>query len=459
MRLVLETRRGPTGAALERREIDGGAFRIGRGGESDWILADPERVLSKCHCQLVACPDGWTVFDTSSNGTMLNGSPLKPGVRAALRDGDRLVLGSYEIEVHAVPAAGALGHDAPERCSTEDPFPFPGTDEFGFLLPEADPRSSFEPVGVYAAGASLSDLHADRASDLNEHIRLPRPTSDLLPADWDTPDLDVPDLDKPDLDVPGVDARAWEPPVSEAPAAPVGWAPPLPSAGLASTQASPAPLLAAFRSDAGTEAAAAGFAAFAAGARMEGATVADPLATLHALGDAFHALVHELRQTMMARAAIKTEFRIEQTMIRPAGNNPLKFAVDDADALSALLGTGRRTGMTPRQAVAGAVRDIRLHELAVMTAMQQAARDMLGELAPERLEEEVASAPFDAVAGRREVRLWRAFRTRHERASRALRDDFDSAFGRSFMRAYEVVLRQAEDAEPADQAASEGDRP
>jgi type VI secretion system protein ImpI/type VI secretion system protein len=39
---------------------------------------------------------------------------------------------------------------------------------------------------------------------------------------------------------------------------------------------------------------------------------------------------------------VKREFRIEQTMLRAAGNNPLKFAATDDAALAALLGPGRR---------------------------------------------------------------------------------------------------------------------
>ena len=83
------------------------------------------------------------------------------------------------------------------------------------------------------------------------------------------------------------------------------------------------------------------------------------------MGKAFRTLVSGLRAVLIARASIKSEFRIEQTMIRARGNNPLKFSAGDDDALAALLGTGRRTDMTAAQAVADALKDIRLHELAI----------------------------------------------------------------------------------------------
>ena len=69
-------------------------------------------------------------------------------------------------------------------------------------------------------------------------------------------------------------------------------------------------------------------------------------------------------------------------MIQARGNNPLKFSAGDDDALAALLGTGRRTDMAPHEAVADALHDIRLHELASMAAMQSAVRTLLDGLAP-----------------------------------------------------------------------------
>ena len=95
---------------------------------------------------------------------------------------------------------------------------------------------------------------------------------------------------------------------------------------------------------------------------------------MEALGAAFRALVSGLRRALMARAAVKREFRLEQTMLRSQGNNPLKFSADDEDALRALLGAGRRTDMNAADAVADALRDVRLHELATVVAMQSAVR-------------------------------------------------------------------------------------
>ena len=182
-------------------------------------------------------------------------------------------------------------------------------------------------------------------------------------------------------------------------------------------------------------------AAFLRGAAID-AQPKDATATMRALGAAFRALVSGIRMVLIARASIKSEFRIEQTMVRARGNNPLKFSADDDDALMALLGAGRRTEMAADAAVSDALRDIRLHELASMAAMQQAVRALLARLDPAPLRAEAERAGGLLPAQRR-ARAFDAFEKLHGDITRALADDFDSVFGKAFARAYEQALADA----------------
>jgi type VI secretion system FHA domain protein len=158
------------------------------------------------------------------------------------------------------------------------------------------------------------------------------------------------------------------------------------------------------------------------------------------LGKAFRALVSGLRAVLIARATIKGEFRIEQTMIRARGNNPLKFSANDDDALTALLGVGRRTDMEPAAAIEDSLRDLRLHEVAVMAAMQVAVRTVLDELSPDKIRAGTDQGGMAVLPAQRKARAWDAFEARHSTIVRALVDDFDSVFGKSFARAYERAL-------------------
>jgi predicted component of type VI protein secretion system len=179
--------------------------------------------------------------------------------------------------------------------------------------------------------------------------------------------------------------------------------------------------------------------AFLRGAGLSDVQPTDSILAMEQLGAAFRSLVSGLRETLMARAAVKSEFRIEQTMIRARGNNPLKFSASDDDALLALVGAGRRSDIGPAAAVAEAFRDIRLHELATMAAMQTAMRGVLRELAPDKMRDGAAQG---LLPSQRKSRAWDAFETAHARMTQALSDNFDSAFGRAFARAYEQALRE-----------------
>ncbi len=182
--------------------------------------------------------------------------------------------------------------------------------------------------------------------------------------------------------------------------------------------------------------------AFLRGLGLSEATLVDPEKTLERIGGALRATVNGLRQTLMARASIKDEFRIVQTVIRPSGNNPLKFSLDDDDALATLLGIGRRGSMAPEEAIAEAFDDLRMHELATVSAMQAAVRVLLAQLEPESVEHKAASGTLQIHPAQKKARAWDAFVSLHRNVTQALSDDFDSVFGKAFARAYEEAMEK-----------------
>src|SRR5262249_19821376 len=170
---------------------------------------------------------------------------------------------------------------------------------------------------------------------------------------------------------------------------------------------------------------------------------ADPGAAMEALGAAFRALVAGLRLALIARSAIKAEFRIEQTGIRSRGNNPLKFSADDDDALVALLGARRRTEMGAAEAVDDALRDIRFHEIATIAAMRSAMHALLARFDPAKLRLAAEHGGLSLVPVQKKARAWEAFEALYAQTSHALVDDLDSVFGKAFAHAYERALSEA----------------
>lgn len=606
MELTLTVLRCPDSVVPEQRRVPGGDYRIGRGADCDWVLPDPDRLLSKQHCVLEFRSGGWEVRDTSTNGTFVNhaSAPVGREQSAVLNDGDRIRLGAYEIEIRVEQAAAgswqgasampmapaAPGWDDPPPPRPEwnaeppprqvgeawqvsgweqaaqptrqqdpmapriagDPFAMPGLEPpaanyggggpggipGGGGLPGADPFAS--PAADPFANEAMPD-HRPSTSDAFLPPRAmqqvsaipddwdldlsPKPTQNqgppppaptpppgAIPDDWDldlTPRAPAPAAPSPQPAAPAPPRPAPEayaaPPAPVAPprapspgalpadfslapeppsppVAPVPLAPPIappattqfvadetdpfheevPAAQraamppapvvVAAVQPAPVPVApmpvaapvpmpppAAATPNSGGGDAAAGLAAFLAGAGLPPQPLrASAEETLQALGAAFAAAVAGMRALLIARADVKREFRIEQTMLRAGANNPVKFAATDEAAMAGLIAAGAQQGPA---ALAETVADLTAHQVATLAATQAAARALLGKLAPAVLEgaEQGGGGLFGAS---REKKLWDAYKKLHQQVSDQFDDDFDSAFGKEFARAYEQASKR-----------------
>lgn len=98
LRLVL---RGPERltAGLRERTVETGSIVIGRSDEADWVIADPERIVSKRHCRIERQAGGFLLTDMSTNGVLVNGVPLGREASKMLVDRDVLTLGDAIIAV------------------------------------------------------------------------------------------------------------------------------------------------------------------------------------------------------------------------------------------------------------------------------------------------------------------------------------------------------------------------
>ncbi len=494
MTLTLSVLRCPDSVPPETKRVTGGELRIGRGPDNDWIMPDPERMLSKRHCVVAYRNGGWAIADTSTNGTFLNrdADPVGQGQIRPLQDGDRIRIGAYEIEVRIAQEQGfgaGPGFGAKPSSPFDDPF---GDDVFAPKQAPAETFTSsafgndslfggppqsrsvtmperFDPLAQIGDDEFFSaPTQADHSQSFSDAFTPPAVTQQLLPDDdWDLGFPASPPahgfapapLPTPLPAAPPA-AQSFSqpfPPASSAPALPNPFEEEeAPFAPQASTPLPPAPPPpeplpeAAAPTPAKTAAAPdAGLTAFLEGAGVRGARPDDAETVMRTVGAAFRAMVSGIRHALIARAEIKGGFRIEQTMIRARGNNPLKFSADDDDALSALLGVGRRIDMKADAAVADALRDMRLHELATMAAMQDGVRAMLAQLDPARLRAEAdQQGGMSVLPAQKKARAFEAYEKLHGQVTRALADDFDSVFGKSFARAYETALREISAREP-----------
>jgi type VI secretion system protein len=406
--------------------MDQGVMAIGRNSDNDWVLPDPERLVSSQHCVIQYKDGRYYLTDNSTNGVELvnAGIRLRRGNSEPLQDGELIRIGDYEIQaridfnlqaVDSQPFAG----DSPNSfealmgavASTPAPTPviapqFQGAsamdtlpDLFDFLSPTAVPPPT-------VADHVPSEQH-DFRPPTPVAVEKPVASGSVIPEDWDL-----------FADTPA--------PVAPPPAAPVIAPPPVvePALPVADTQQQP-DLLQAFLRGAGLDQ-----------LRLD---KADACAQMENIGRSYRLMVEGLIDVLRARASLKGEFRMQQTMIRPAENNPLKFAPNADEALLLLLRHGNQAFMAPDAAVRDSFDDLRAHQLAVMAGVEAAIKHLLGRFEPTQLEERMGkpgglSSLFN---GSRQAQYWQQFTELYSNISREAQEDFQDLFGREFSRAYE----------------------
>jgi len=471
--LTLDHRRGL--GTRETRTLGQGTLSIGRAAGNDWVLADPDRHLSKTHCMVSAEASRFVLTDLSTNGVFVNGArdPIGRDAKVILTDGDDFRLGEYIISVTELSgdAPAARASQAPGAGNTisgqradplggdllDDPFAeHLAAPAAAFQYPVAHAPQSLRPADPFDlvdenrgrpasldndffAGAAPADpwmgpSQPDNVDAPFQAIASPRVVPPSVLDDFDFDDLlgDIP---------PGAPEPPAAPPPAPAAAAPA--APP-PSA----TRPPEPPSAAAIPADPGAAHGANGtaaLAAFLAGAGVPELRIGgnNPEAALRGAGAVLRTLVEGLREVLMSRSAIKNELRVEQTMLRARDNNALKFAVTVEEALAALLMPDRPGYKPPLDAAREAFADVRSHEMAVMAGVQTALIGLLKRFDPEALEKRLQPGVLDNfLPGTRKARYWELFCTTYSEIAREAEDDFQSVFGREFARAYDAQMRK-----------------
>jgi len=463
--------------------MNGASLTIGRGPENDVCLPDPGKVISKTHCTIEERGGDIVVIDLSSNGTYLNygKTPLGP-TPTPLNDGDILTMGSYELLVEILRAGRRpegllppvdLGPALlPDDPALDDLLGGDPSGDDGFLddllggstaprghsgvnRPELGEDGLLPPLGEDDHGigepepAHRGATHENHSPSVTDSFA---PGRALIPDDWEDDLLGDPAPLAPGHDddpfseaapqqattpTPENPAALEEPQRPAAPRAPDPAAPepaaPEPAAPepAAST---PAP-----RMPANTDAARAFLEA--AGVGDLNISDAELTATMARLGTVMQTMIHGLREILMTRASIKSEFRIQQTMITSGANNPLKFSISAEQAVETMVRPSAKGYLPPDEAARQALDDIKAHEVAMMAAMEAALKGILKQLSPEVLEGQITkSGGLAGLLQGKKARYWDAFETMYAKISDQAETDFHDLFSREFARAYQAQM-------------------
>lgn len=458
-------------------QMKGGSLTVGRGPGNDLVLPDPDRMLSKSHFVIEDHNGKIVIVDFSTNGTFLNYSKAPLGrAPTMLNNGDVLSAGGYELVVEIGQELADLDDLMPRKQeqtglshgnadNAPDPLAMlddPGqggdflddllgaeggptgpknlgaSDPIDDLLPplgeEEDPFFQKPKDGREGEGASLP-MHNPSVSD--SFAPSGKSSPGLIPDDWD--DFLAPTDDE-------IPAKEETPPPAPEPVAPLIPEEPLTQEPAPTSPSDPvpqAPVPQAPPTGSGGDQSAAR--AFVAALDVEDLVIddADLERSMTRMGRVMRTMIVGLREILMTRTSIKSEFRIDQTMIASGGNNPLKFSLSEDDAVTALVKPKAKGYLSSETATEQALGDIKAHEIAMVTGMEAAIKGVLAKLDPEVLAGQIeTSTAIGSMFKGKKARYWEVYEKMYAQISDQAENDFHELFSREFARAYKEQLEK-----------------
>ncbi|RLJ36289.1 FHA domain protein [Litoreibacter meonggei] len=392
--------------------VEGRGVSVGRDGAMDWTLPDPARHISSQHFEVTFQNGVYWLYDTSTNGTYLQGHSHRVESPYQLAHMDRLQVGHYIIVVVLEGAAAGWDAGGPEidapAASGGDPWNLGG--------------GPAEPVNVTPV-----EENAWRG-DFGDNF-IVNPTPPPTPTPPPAPPIPAPVAND-------ASPFAGAAPANPAPAAPApeGFSsatpqrPPPPAA--APTGPSADAMLRAFCEGAGLP--------------MQNLPAKDPMELAHELGQSLRVTTEELKALLGARAATKQFVKSgSRTMMGQTDNNPLKFMPDAIQAMDVMYINPRPGYLNGTSTLVEAFGDIKRHQTAVYSAIQPALARLLEDLSPEAIEKRTggAASKLAVVGGGKKTRNWDVFVERWDAKTHPYENGMLDVFLTYFAEAYDASIK------------------
>jgi type VI secretion system FHA domain protein len=121
------------------------------------------------------------------------------------------------------------------------------------------------------------------------------------------------------------------------------------------------------------------------------------------LGRCLSICTADVMQLLQDRGSVKSNVvRLERTVYGTEDDNPLKFASDAAAAIEGILAATGRDGSNGASYYSDALKDLRLHQAALISAIQKALLELFEDLSPDAIEDAAGRSAFRLGKGR----LW-----------------------------------------------------
>lgn len=456
-------------------EFENRGGTVGRAGDNDLVLPDPEKITSRKHAEIRFENNRFYVVDTSLSGTYINGSgnPHQQNV-TELQDGMKLGIGDYEILVKI---------DEKNNNDQSKPFEFESLqadfDELTFEqtepIPETNDRTPEDPFAFgnnHGAADAITGSDTDpfqpgepssieQVTPLNESILPPQVVnassgSSQIPDDFNYQELFDENLDdgfireEPALapaatdesfdlpahrfdmdfehskDSPGekessssIKKTSLRKTPQAKPAKPIPR--PQPAKEVESKRNDDVLALKAFLIGAGVS---------------ESDFFKDLMVeeSMKLIGELFRETITGLMDVLRSRAETKSQFRLAVTTIRTADNNPLKHSASVDDAIEALLNPKHKGFLEPKEAVRRGINDMMNHQMAMTAGIQAALRELIKRFDPETFEDRFR----EGFVFQKKAKCWDAYIKAYPGLSSRTLEEF---FGEAFVHAYEAQMQ------------------
>ncbi len=387
---------------------------IGRAPTNDWVLADKEKVISGKHAIISYEANVFQITDISTNGVLLNNSAVGKGNKKMLKSGDMLRIGSLDItvEVEHMPA------EALEHSSKDD-----------FFSSLANVDMSGEAIDVDIQPNDNILFASEDVSNFNEQGAEP----DHLPIEEGF-------FQPPNSKVINTIPEGWDKASNNKESeGTVSQKPKTATKESTSVQKTLAESnchiggnnnsLSQFLTGLGIDS-------------KEMVAISDEEFMLM-MGKLTRELLHGLIQALMARSALKNEFRIPMTMLKPVENNPLKLSPNVDEALAFFLNKKSSGYLSPLESVSEGFSDLQDHQIAIMAGIQTAFDDLISRFDPQRIENDfskINNSKMGGITKRFKFSEWY-----EDYYSQLIKDPeytFQQLFGETFVKEYEKQLDQ-----------------
>ncbi|MCG6201234.1 type VI secretion system-associated FHA domain protein TagH [Psychromonas antarctica] len=408
---------------------------FGRSNNNDWCLPDPEKVVSGTHVKIVKEPDGFYLYDLSTNGVFINRSVEALGAdkKHKLFTEDLLAIGDYEVSVK-------LSADESNDLANADTFTTPVAETHKLSGVESTSENFFaEDLIKPRSKAVLPVIN----NDLNDHYSVPI----SIPEEWDLNLLVDNDISAHATE----SAAAYHETIPQVSNQKVAV-----SDMTVNEQESVAPVCAQLITkkktpeipvtNAGVECTGSAIEEFLKGLGIsDSITMASSLPNeiYFELGQSMNLMLTGLMTSLRHRAALKSEFKINQTTFQQQENNPLKFSATIDDVFQNLYLRNSSSFLSSKNAIQAAFNDTENHDKALAAGTLGALQGVLAQFDPEKIKESNYQGNYldKIIPKNTQARNWNLFVQLHENLKDEISIQGSSALTDDFVKAYDQTIK------------------